>query len=150
MIFRNTAIVFALALSSLCASAQDIQKLPTTSLSIGMHIINAEVASSEAEHEQGLMQRKSLAPNEGMLFVFERPATVCMWMKDTLIPLAVAFIDADGKIVNIEEMKALSLDSHCGKKPLHILYALEMNQGWFKHKNIKPGAVIDGLPAVHK
>ena len=88
-----------------------------------------------------------MAPNEGMVFVFEAPAGVCMWMKNTLLPLSVAFIDGDGKIVNIEDMQAQTLDSHCAKR--QVRYALEMNLGWFKQKNIKPGTTIDGLPKVH-
>jgi hypothetical protein len=79
-----------------------------------------------------------------MVFLFESPASVCMWMKNTLIPLSVAFIDDNGKIVNIEDMQPQTTDSHCGKKP--IRYALEMNRGWFKQKNIKAGSKVDGLP----
>ncbi|HEV7856227.1 MAG TPA: DUF192 domain-containing protein, partial [Herminiimonas sp.] len=75
---------------------------------------------------------------------FGAPASVCMWMKNTLIPLSVAFIDGDGKIVNIEDMQPQTLNSHCSKKP--VPYALEMNIGWFKQKNIKAGSKIDGLP----
>lgn len=90
------------------------------------------------------MFREKLGPNEGMVFLFEAPAGVCMWMKNTLIPLSVAFIDDSGKIVNIEDMQPQTTDSHCAKKP--VRYALEMNLGWFKQKNIKPGSAIDGLP----
>ena len=108
-----------------------------------MFVIHAEVASTPAEREQGLMFRKQLGQNEGMVFIFDSPATVCMWMKNTLIPLSVAFIDNDGKIINIEEMQAQTTNNHCGKKL--VRYALEMNQGWFKHKNIQPGSSIEGL-----
>jgi len=90
------------------------------------------------------MFREKLGPNEGMIFVFEGPAQVCMWMKNTLIPLSVAFIDAKGKIINIEEMRAQTTDSHCTKRLAS--YALEMNQGWFRQKNLKPGTEIEGLP----
>lgn len=109
-----------------------------------MHVILAEVAANEAARQQGLMFRQSMGSNEGMLFVFERPAGVCMWMKDTPLPLSVAFIDQEGKIVNIEDMQPHTTDSHCAKKL--IRYALEMNQGWFKQKNIKPGTTVQGLP----
>ncbi|MBI3229300.1 MAG: DUF192 domain-containing protein [Burkholderiales bacterium] len=132
--------------SSISASAQTIQKFPTTQLSIGMYLIKAEVAATEADREQGLMFREKMAPNEGMIFVFDGPATVCMWMKNTLIPLSVAFLDSAGTIVNIEEMKPQTLDSHCGKKNGGIRYALEMNANWFKQKNIKPGTKVEGLP----
>lgn len=87
-----------------------------------------------------------MGANEGMVFVFDRDAPVCMWMKDTFIPLSVAFIDADSRIVNIEEMEPQKLDAHCAKKP--VAYALEMNKGWFKQKNIKPGMQIGGLPSL--
>lgn len=106
-------------------------------------MIKAEVAANEAERQQGLMFREKMAVNEGMIFDFEAPASVCMWMKNTLIPLSVAFIDSNGKIVNIEDMQPQTTTSHCAKKT--VRYALEMNQGWFRQKNIKPGSVIEGL-----
>ncbi len=134
---------FLLCMAPLCRAEAPV-KFGTTTLSAGIHLIKAEVASSEAEREQGLMFREKMGTNEGMVFLFGAPAGVCMWMKNTLLPLSVAFIDADGKIVNIEDMKPQTTDSHCAKKP--IVYALEMNLGWFKQKNIRPGAVIDGLP----
>jgi uncharacterized membrane protein (UPF0127 family) len=126
------------------AYAQQGAKLPVISLTAGIHVIKAEVATREAERQQGLMFREKMGPNEGMVFQFEAPASVCMWMKNTFIPLSVAFIDNNGKIINIEEMQPHSTDSHCAKKPAR--YALEMNRGWFKQKNIKPGSVIEGLP----
>lgn len=92
------------------------------------------------------MFREKMAQNEGMVFVFDGPAEVCMWMKNTLLPLSVAFIDGNGKIVNIEDMKPQSLDSHCAKSL--VRYALEMNAGWFKQKNVKPGSLIEGLPPL--
>lgn len=123
---------------------QQAAKFPVISLNAGMHVIKAEVAAREAERQQGLMFREKMGPNEGMVFLFDAPASVCMWMKNTLIPLSVAFIDEGGRIVNIEDMQPQTLDSHCAKKP--VRYALEMNLGWFKQKNIKPGSVIEGLP----
>lgn len=119
-------------------------RLPVTQLTAGMYLIQAEVARSEGEREQGLMNRRSMPANAGMLFDFGAPAGVCMWMKNTLIPLSVAFIDSEGKIVNIEDMQPETLDSHCGKR--NVRYALEMNLGWFQQKNIKPGFKIGGLP----
>ena len=126
------------------AAAQQSRQFPVIPLNAGIHLIKAEVASTEAQREQGLMFRKQMAPNEGMVFVFDAPAGVCMWMKNTLIPLSVAFLDQKGVIINIEEMKAQTLDSHCAQKA--AFYALEMNQGWFKQKHLKPGTVIEGLP----
>jgi uncharacterized membrane protein (UPF0127 family) len=138
------ASIFAgLALS---AAAQQSQKFDTVSLTAGINLIRAEVATTPAQREQGLMSREKMLPNDGMVFVFEGPADVCMWMKNTLLPLSVAFIDGTGKIVNIEDMQPQTLDSHCAKKL--VRYALEMNLGWFKQKNIKPGTVIEGLPQI--
>lgn len=133
-----------LGLTAMPAASQQAARFPVISLSAGVHVIKAEVAAREAERQQGLMFREKMGPNEGMVFLFDAPASVCMWMKNTFIPLSVAFIDASGKIVNIEEMEPQTTDSHCAKKP--VRYALEMNRGWFKQKNIKPGSVIEGLP----
>lgn len=115
-------------------------------LNAGIHVIKAEVAASNAEREQGLMFREKLGQNEGMVFLFDAPSDVCMWMKNTLIPLSVAFLDDKGTIVNIEDMQPQTTNSHCSKKP--VRYALEMNLGWFKQKNLKPGTGIEGLPGA--
>jgi len=140
---RVAAIVCLLGAASVSAQ----QKFPVIPLTAGMYVIQAEVAARDAERQQGLMYREKMGSNEGMVFLFEAPAGVCMWMKNTFIPLSVAFIDEDGKIVNIEDMKPQTTESHCAKKP--VRYALEMNKGWFREKNIKPGSVIQGLPRSH-
>jgi uncharacterized repeat protein (TIGR04076 family) len=124
------------------------QRFDTIQLSAGMHLIQAEVAATDAQRQQGLMFREKMDHNAGMVFVFDAPATQCMWMKNTLLPLSVAFIDAEGKIVNIEDMQPRTLDSHCSTKAVPVRYALEMNLGWFKQKNIKPGSVIVNLPPL--
>ncbi len=129
-----------------CAFAQQGETFSNTKLTIGINIVHAEVAASARQREQGLMFREKLGPNDGMVFLFGQPEGVCMWMKNTLIPLSVAFIGADGKIVNIEEMKAQTLDSHCAKKD--VPFALEMNTGWFKQNHLKPGVMVEGLPGV--
>lgn len=133
-----------LILQTNTALAQQAGRFPVITLNAGIHVIKAEVAAREAERQQGLMFREKMGPNEGMVFLFDAPAGVCMWMKNTLIPLSVAFLDDAGKIVNIEDMQPHTTESHCAKKP--VRYALEMNLGWFKQKNIKPGSVIEGLP----
>ena len=140
------AIPVFTVLLTLCATAPAIaqQKFPVIALTAGMYVIQAEVATTEAQREQGLMFREKLGPNQGMAFLFDAPAGVCMWMKNTLLPLSVAFLDANRKIINIEDMKAQTTDSHCAQAPAK--YALEMNLGWFKQKNIKPGMTIEGLP----
>lgn len=112
-------------------------------LRAGMHIISAEVADSMSTRSNGLMMRHKMAPNEGMLFVFEQPQAHCFWMRNTLLPLSIAFLDDDGAIVNIADMQPKSDDSHCSKKA--VRYALEMNQGWFAKKGIKADSKIVGL-----
>ena len=119
-------------------------RMRMTTLRAGKKFIRVEVASTEAEHERGLMYRRSLPADSGMLFDFKGPAKTCMWMKDTYIPLSVAFIDVNGKVVNIEEMKARTTTSHCSKD--WIRYALEMNAKWFSRNGVRPGSRIKGLP----
>jgi len=115
-------------------------------LSAGIHLVRAEVAYTYETRAQGLMFRKYLGPNEGMLFVFPRSESHCMWMKNTLIPLAVAFIDEKGKVVSISEMRPQTETSHCAIAPAK--FALEMSRGWFASKGIAPGATIQGLDKV--
>ena len=118
-------------------------ELPTTQLRAGMHLIRAEVAADNATRMQGLMHRESLGANAGMLFIFDEAAIHCMWMKNTLIPLSVAFIDEGGTILNIADMQPHSEQSHCAAAP--ALFALEMTRGWFAERGIKPGARLGGL-----
>ncbi|MES2317567.1 MAG: DUF192 domain-containing protein [Pseudomonadota bacterium] len=139
---KNLLAASLLLLGASHAFAQQAQ-FATTRLTAGMHMIKAEVADTDPLRQQGLMFREKMAHNTGMVFVFDQPNTQCMWMKNTLLPLSVAFIDEEGKIVNIEDMQPQTLESHCSKKP--VKYALEMNLGWFKSKNIKPGTSIAGL-----
>jgi len=112
-------------------------------LSVGMYRLRAEVAASEEEREIGLMYRKSMPPQAGMLFVFPTNAVHCFWMKNTLLPLSIAFIDENGKIADIADMKPQTEDTHCPSKP--VRYALEMNQGWFRSHGVAVGAMINGL-----
>ncbi len=116
---------------------------PPLGLSAGIHRIEAEVASTFDERALGLMHRKSMPPQNGMLFVFPEAGEHCMWMRDTLIPLSVAFLDANGTILNIEDMQPQTLSNHCAAKKAK--FALEMNHGWFKSRGIAPGAKIQGI-----
>ena len=118
-------------------------ELPVVELTAGMHRIRAELADTFPTRIQGLMHRKSLAPNAGMLFVFDQAEIQCMWMKNTLIPLSVAFIDAAGAIVNIADMQPHDETSHCAARP--VPYALEMERGWFAKRGIKPGMKLGGF-----
>ena len=127
-------------------AAQSVgRELPTRSLTAGIYLITAEVAADENSRELGLMYRHGLEPNHGMLFVFDPALKACMWMRNTLIPLSVAFIDADGRVVNIEEMRAQTEQIHCARH--EVPFALEMARGWFAERGLKPGqTVIGGLP----
>lgn len=119
-------------------------QLPRVTLSAGMHLIQAQVASTPEQRATGLMHRKEMPVNEGMLFVFEQRAGQCFWMKNTLLPLTAAFVADDGTIVNLADMKPQTLDSHCSAEP--VRYVLEMNQGWFAKRGIQAGAKLSGSP----
>ena len=135
-------VAFAAIASS--ANAQLNIGLRTIQMKVGIYSIQAEVADNPDLREVGLMNRTSLPTNSGMLFIFEQKAGNCFWMKNTKLPLSIAFIADDGKIVNIEEMQADTTNNHCPKAP--IRYALEMNKGWFSERVIVPGNTIQGLP----
>ena len=118
--------------------------LPTIELKTGIYRIQAELADTPKSREVGLMNRTSMPTNSGMLFVFEQKAGHCFWMNNTKIPLSIAFIADDGKIVNIDEMQAETTNNHCPTAP--VRYALEMNKQWFSERVIVPGTVMTGLP----
>jgi uncharacterized membrane protein (UPF0127 family) len=143
-------LLAALALCALASQsisqaqpAEPNPPLPHVFLQAGIHRIKAEVADSQIERSRGLMLRKSLQTNSGMLFVFENAALHCFWMKNTLIPLSIAFLEDDGTIVTLADMQPHDESSNCPAKP--VRYALEMDQGWFKAKGIRPGERISGL-----
>ena len=142
----SLAGLLALVLTTSPAAAQQSQpqRLETITLNAGMHNIRAEVALTPEQRATGLMYRREMAAHEGMLFVFEQPAPQCFWMKNTLLPLSIAFLADDGTVVNIADMKPQTLDSHCSAKP--VRYALEMNQGWFAKRGIQAGAKLSGGP----
>ena len=116
------------------------QGLPKIPLYIKEKEIRVEVARTPEERVVGLMARKHLGKEEGMFFIFEEEGYHSFWMKNTLIPLSIAFIDKKGQIVKITDMKPLTLTSHPPPKP--ILYALEMNKGWFSKNKIKTGDIV--------
>lgn len=140
------AMIATLALlSALPSFAQDKpQKLASIHLNAGMHLIRAELAQTPDERSIGLMFRQTMGANDGMLFAFDEPAPQCFWMKNTLLPLSVAFVDDEGIVVNVESMKPQTLDSHCSAKP--VRFVLEMNEGWFAKRGIKAGAKLQGAP----
>ena len=106
-------------------------------LSINQHILNTEIACSESEKEYGLMNRKNLPPNTGMLFIFDRTQTLAFWMKNTLIDLSIAYVDKNWNIVDIHEMKANDLTGVISKEP--VIFAIEANPHWFSKNKIKIG-----------
>jgi uncharacterized protein len=115
-------------------SAQELRK---ETLSIRFFQVTAEIAQTPQERAKGLMGRQSLPPNHGMLFLFEEPARQCFWMRNTPLPLTIAFIDAQGKITSFADMSPFSDETHCSKVP--VPYALEMEQGWFKKRGVLVG-----------
>ena len=138
----------SLFLTLLFAAPALAQQLPVVQLSAGIHLIRAEVAADFSTRGRGLMHRKSLGANAGMLFVFDGAAIHCMWMKNTYLPLSVAFLDEQGAIINIADMQPHSEQSHCATRP--SVYALEMAQGWFAQRGIKPGTKLGGLEKLPK
>lgn len=144
-LIRQSVFAGLLALTASLSLAQNINtNLPIIELKTGIYRIQAELASTPQTRQVGLMNRTSMPTDSGMLFIFDQKATHCFWMSNTKIPLAIAFLADDGKIVNIEEMQAETLNNHCPKAP--IRYALEMNRQWFSQRAIGPGSVIQGLP----
>lgn len=115
----------------------------TLELSAGIHRIRAEVVNTSESRAKGLMYRKSLPANYGMLFVFDQAAQHCMWMRNTLIPLAVAFLDGNGRILNVEEMLPQTENNHCAARPAK--YALEMSAGWFSSRGLASGIQLSGI-----
>jgi len=141
MRFASLVLGFAIAVA---AQAE----LPVLELSAGMHRIRAELAGTFADRMRGLMHREKLAQNSGMLFVFDGAEVQCMWMKNTRIPLSVAFLDEAATIINIEDMQPHTENSHCSKRP--ALYALEMERGWFAERGIRPGAKLRGIERLRR
>jgi uncharacterized protein len=142
-----------LVLATMCglaigpAMAQDgpQPRLPTVVLTAGMHRITAEVAQAPYEQAAGLMFRRQMGANDGMLFVYDRPHTLCFWMRNTPLPLTIAFIDDEGRIVETADMQPFDdRTRHCSSTELR--FALEMHQGWFAKRGLKPGFRLKGPP----
>jgi hypothetical protein len=124
--------------------AQPQTQLPRVTLTAGLYLIQAQVATTHEQRAIGLMFRRDMPANEGMLFVFEQPQVQCFWMKNTLLPLTAAFLDDDGTIVNLADMQPLSERSHCSARP--VRFVLEMHQGWFAKRGLRAGSQISGPP----
>jgi uncharacterized membrane protein (UPF0127 family) len=150
----KSVVVLALAalLASMSASAQPAdgkpQSLPITTIKVGPHPVAAEVAATPDQRTIGLMYRFSLPADHGMLFVFPEPQPLSFWMRNTYIPLSIAYIDVEGRILNVVEMAPRSDATHPSRG--EALYALEMRKGWFADKGVGPGTRVSGLPPASK
>ena len=134
----------ATVLATTASAAQTVVELPTVPLTINGNKLTAEVARTSEQQMTGLMYRFSLKPDHGMVFVFERSEQRAFWMKNTYIPLSIAFVAADGRIVNIEDMAPRDESSHFSAGP--AMYAIEMRKGWFAERGIRAGDRVSGLP----
>lgn len=137
-------LALALVCTGTWAQVGPQMDLRRVEITAGMHRIDAQVAASPQERQIGLMFRRDMPQHEGMLFVFEQPATQCFWMRNTPLPLTAAFVADDGTIVNLADMKPMSEESHCSARP--VRFVLEMNQGWFARKGLKAGSRLAGEP----
>jgi uncharacterized membrane protein (UPF0127 family) len=141
MMLRTALLAVSVAVAAPGWAQQS--QLPLLELSAGMHRIEAEVAATPESRQTGMMLRTSMPSHRGMLFVFPEPAKHCMWMRNTLVPLSVAFLDEKGHILNVEDMQPRTEDNHCSAKPAR--YALEMNLGWFRTRGVGAGFAITGV-----
>jgi uncharacterized membrane protein (UPF0127 family) len=140
--FVRMALIVSMLVTGMSSRAQQPQ-LPLVELLGGMHRIEAEVAATSESRQIGMMQRTVMPPHRGMLFVFPEMAKHCMWMRNTLLPLSVAFLDEKGGIINIEDMQPRTEVNHCATRPAR--YALEMNLGWFRSRGLGAGFAITGI-----
>jgi uncharacterized membrane protein (UPF0127 family) len=141
--FRLTAIWACAAALLQALPPVGLAQPAVTTLTVRFFQITAEVADTPALRTRGLMGRQSLPPNHGMLFVFEQPQQQCFWMRNTPLPLSIAFLDDEGRISSMADMQPLSEATHCSHVP--VRYALEMEQGWFTKRGIQPGEIIRGI-----
>ena len=139
----HRAVLAGLLAAALPLAAPARATLPLAELGTGMYRIEAEVAHTQPARQLGLMNRVAMPAQRGMVFVFPALAVHCMWMKNTLLPLSVAFLDEAGAIVNIADMRPLDETTHCAARPAR--YALEMTQGWFAERGIRAGMRLRGL-----
>ena len=142
------ALLASCTLGAFATAAVAESALPAAELGFGMYRIEAEVAHTFETRQTGLMNRTAMPLHRGMVFVFPEARAHCMWMKNTPLPLSVAFVDDHGKVINIEDMQPHTTDNHCAAGLAR--FALEMNLGWFAERGIKAGDTLRGfdrLPA---
>ena len=139
---RTARFLLAVFLASSALALADAKPRIST-VKVGPHPLRVEIVTGE-EVYRGLMYREKLGRDDGMLFVYSEPAYLSMWMKNTFIPLSVAFIDAQGVILNILDMEPQTEHPHFSAGP--AIYAIEVNKGWFTAKKVKAGDKVTGLP----
>ncbi|MGA8655204.1 MAG: DUF192 domain-containing protein [Chthoniobacterales bacterium] len=151
LLSRLSGFLIAAALLLIFCDCQDKNQeksafgLRTIQLRIGSVPLRAEVADTPLESQTGLMFRNSLPEDQGMIFVFDAPRQANFWMKNTRIPLSIAYIDSAGKILEIRSMKPF--DETLVRSAFDaVVYAREVNEGWFDRHKINPGTSITGLP----
>ncbi len=142
------ALVASLSQAAWGQSSFNPDNLPVAQINAGVYLIRAEVAATPASRQKGLMFRERMGDNDGMLFVFEASAVQCFWMRNTKLPLTIAFVADDGSIVNLADMQPMTENSHCSARP--VRFALEMNQGWFTKRGIKAGMKLGGGPWANR
>ncbi len=133
-------------LAAVLLACNNSAHLPRIKLEVTNKPIEVEVADDPTERATGLMYRKTLATNSGMLFIYPTAEIRSFWMENTSLPLSIAFIDSQGVIVNIEKLKPFDRTSVFSTDD--ALYALEMNRGWFAENGIEPGGKLHGLPSA--
>jgi uncharacterized membrane protein (UPF0127 family) len=141
-------LMAALVASSFAVAAPAVVELPATTLTIGKQKVVAEVAATPEQRSTGLMYRFSLKPDHGMIFVFETAEPQAFWMKNTFVPLSIAYIGSDGRILNIADMAPQDERTHWSSGPAQ--YALEMRKGWFVDHGVAVGDKVEGLPATKR
>jgi len=147
---RNPATaLFALFLSAFLLQAAPAPQtnLPKATLTLGAHSLTAQIAADDASRERGLMSRTNLAENEAMVFVFPSPQPVSFWMKDTPIPLSIAYVGPSGRIFEIHDLKPFD-ETPIPSASQDVTYAIETPQGWFAKHGIIAGSTVSGLPSA--
>lgn len=132
---------------AIVANSENGSPLERIALKVGNRSIQVEVAREDADIRRGLMHRQALPANSGMLFIFQKPKQHCFWMKDTTIPLSVAFLDDQGRVINVSDMAPLRTEKHCAVR--FARFAIEVNQGLFQVAAVTTGTQITGLPELH-
>ncbi len=146
LIFVGATNTVAAAASKATTAPSPQTTLPRTTLSIGEHVLDVELATDESSREKGLMEKTSLDFNQGMLFVFPRAKQVHFWMKGTALPLSVAYINDKGRIIELHDLKPFN-EHPVSSSSLNIIYVLEVRRGWFLENQVLAGDLVSGLPS---